>query len=310
MRTKYYPPEPAPPETRPRAPIYIVSKGRWTAPYTSTHLDRMGVPHYVVVEAAEAEAYRAALGPSATVVVLDPRYLEEYDTCDELGAAKGKGPGAARNFAWDHAVDLGASWHWVMDDNIDGFYRLYRNLKTPVADGSCFRAMEDFADRYENVGMAGPNYFMFASRKSKQPPFVLNTRIYSCNLIRNDVGMRWRGRYNEDTDLSLRLLKDGWVTVLFNAFLQWKLTTQTVAGGNTAEFYAQEGTLPKSIMQIALHPDVSRLVWRWGRPHHYVDYSGFRQRLRRRPDASIPDGPEEYGMVLEQRDQGGKWGPM
>jgi len=28
-------------------------------------------------------------------------------------------------------------------------------------------------------------------------------------LIRNDIPYRWRAKYNEDTDLSLRVLKDG-----------------------------------------------------------------------------------------------------
>ena len=105
--------------------------------------------------------------------------------------------------------------------------------------------------------MSGPNYFMFASRKTAVPPFVTNTRIYSCNLIRNDVPFRWRGRYNEDTDLSLRMLKAGWCTIQFNAFLQFKMSTQTVKGGNTADFYAVEGTGAKSAMIVALHPDVS-----------------------------------------------------
>ena len=47
----------------------------------------------------------------------------------------------------------------------------------------------------------------------------------------------WRGRYNEDTDLSLRALKDGWCTVLFNAFLIGKVTTMRMKGGNTDNVY-------------------------------------------------------------------------
>ena len=284
----------------PKHPVYIVSKGRWETRLTSRALHRLGVEHFIVVEAQERDRYAAMIDPSATLLVLDPKYQVDYDACDDLGMTKGKGPGPARNFAWDHSVDsLGASWHWVMDDNIDGFFRLTKNLKTPVADGTIFRAMEDFCERYSNVGMAGPNYFMFASRKTKMPPLVFNTRIYSCNLIRNDVPYRWRGRYNEDTDISLRMLKDGLVTVQFNAFLQLKQTTQTMTGGNTAEFYAKEGTRPKSEMQVKLHPDVSRIVWKWGRYHHYVDYKPFRRnRPALRPGAEILTGVNNYGMEL------------
>jgi hypothetical protein len=94
-------------------------------------------------------------------------------------------------------------------------------------------------------------------------------------LIRNDIPYRWRGRYNEDTDLSLRVLKDGWSTVQFNAVMGDKLCTQSMKGGNTEEFYAHEGTLHKSKMLEEMHPDVAKVHWRFGRWHHYVDYSPF-----------------------------------
>ncbi len=48
-----------------------------------------------------------------------------------------------------------------MDDNINGFYRLNHNLKIQVSDGTIFQCMEDFVNRYNNISMAGPNYFMF-----------------------------------------------------------------------------------------------------------------------------------------------------
>lgn len=285
----------------PKYPLYIVSKGRWETQHTSKVLHQMGVPHYVVVEEQEAEAYRAVAGPLATILVLDPAYQATYETCDDLGGSKGKGPGPARNFVWDRAIESGAEWHWVMDDNIREFVRFNKNKFARVDDGAFFRAMEAFCERYENVAMAGPQYFMFVTRRHKWPPFVTNTRIYSCNLIRNDTPYRWRGRYNEDTDLSIRMLRDHWCTVQFNAFLQHKLTTQSVRGGNTQEFYDREGTLAKSQMQVALHPDISRLVKRWGRVHHYVDYSGFTHRLRRKPGLVVPEGPDEFGLRLQYR---------
>lgn len=279
-------------------PIYIVSKGRWESRITATYLERMNVPYRIVIEEQEREQYAAVIDP-AKILILDPEYQRRYETFDNLGDTKSKGPGAARNFAWDHAIASGAAWHWVMDDNIRGFYRLNKNLKVPVEDGAIFRAMEDFVLRYENVAMAGPNYFMFASRKTAMPPFAANTRIYSCNLIRNDVPFRWRGRYNEDTDLSLCMLKAGWVTIQFNAFLQYKLPTQTVAGGNHADFYAKEGTLPKSEMLARMHPDVAKVVHRFSRVHHYVDYTPFkRNRLKRRAGALIEPGVNDYGMKL------------
>lgn len=295
-------------------PIYIVSKGRAAYMITSKALTRMGVPHFVVVEPQQADEYREAVAKMrllAEVVVMDLEEKARYELCDDLGLTKSTGPGPARNFAWRHAIESGASWHWVMDDNIKAFFRWNRNLKVPVADGAIFRAMEDFCDRYQNVAMAGPNYFMFASRKDVKPPFVSNTRIYSCNLIRNSITFRWRGRYNEDTILSLDILKAGWCTVQFNAFLQEKMETQKLPGGNTDEFYLKEGqkrdgakyadtgTVAKSQMLARVHPDVAKVAWIFKRVHHHVDYSRFkRQAFILKPGVEITPGPNEYGMQL------------
>jgi len=285
----------------PKYPLYIVSKGRWQSRLTSRALHSMGLRHYLVVEEQEYTKYAATIDDSVELLVLDRSYQRDYDTCDNLGDSKSRGPGPARNFAWDHSIAQGYPRHWVMDDNIKMFLRLQYNLKTPVGDGVVLVCMEDFVERYSNVGMAGPNYFMFASRKTEIPPFVLNTRIYSCNLIRNDLPYRWRGRYNEDTDLSIRMLKDGWCTILFNAFLQYKLPTQQLPGGNTEAFYAREGTLPKSKMLRELHPDITEIVWRFGRWHHYVNYSPFKRNgLVRQPnyDQLVSQSEGKYGMRL------------
>jgi hypothetical protein len=276
-------------------PVYIVSKGRWEKRLTADALEEMGVDFKIVVEQQEFDDYAKAVG-EAKVIVLPQKYLDEYVTCDDLGGTKGKGPGAARNFVLDHS---NSERHWVMDDNIDGFYRLNRNLKVKCVTPSIFRAAEDFVDRYENVPLAGFNYAMFAKRKDSPPPFVLNTRIYSCLLISNSIKHRWEGRYNEDTHLSLRVLKDGDCTIQFNAFLADKVRTQTMKGGNTDMFYANEGTLNKSKMLEELHPDCSRVVWKFDRWHHFVDYNQFkRNMLVRKAGLVIPEGTNNYGMVL------------
>jgi len=259
----------------------------------------MHAPYIVVVEEDERDQYAAVIGADR-ILVLDPQYQRDYDTFDDLGDSKSKGSGAARNFIWDHAVANGHSWHWILDDNIRVFYRLNHNAKVRLLDGTCFRAIEDFCLRYENVAIAGPNYQYFAKQRQPLKPLILNTRIYSCILIRNDIPYRWRGRFNEDTDLSLRVLKDGWCTVQFNAFLQDKIHTQTMAGGNTDTVYV-DGTLPKSRQIAEMHPDLCRVVWRFNRWHHYCDYRPFRgNKLIRKPDAVIPEGVNEYGMKLVQ----------
>jgi len=164
----------------PKYPLYVISKGRWEKRLTTNSLEKMGIPFRVVVEPTEYDKYAAVIDPAKILT------LPFHDL--------GQGSIPARNWVWDHAVSEGHLRHWIIDDNIDGFYRLNDNLKVPVSTGATFRAAEDFSDRYTNVGISGFNYFMFASRKTVIAPFTLNTRIYSCILIKNDLPYRWRGR--------------------------------------------------------------------------------------------------------------------
>jgi hypothetical protein len=344
----------------PTYPIYIPSKGRSDRQLTSKALTRMGVPHFTIVEEQERKAYEAHRSPLQTLITLDPEYRNRHVTFDDYGHSRSFGAGPARNMAWDHAIASGAKRHWDIDDNIRGFFRLNWNLKTPVSDGTVFAVMEQFADRYTNVAIAGPQYFMFAPRHVKLPPLVANTRIYSCSLILNEIPFRWRLRMNEDTDLSLQALKAGWATVQFNAFLQDKVTTQTMKGGyNSAGLYADKqpldheplyhthcpgkshahtgcnpigcmsnphepclifegwccdehlsrSTMWKSQMLVDQHPDVARIAWRFGRWHHYVDYSPFADnKLILKPGIEIGPETNNYGMILEQyRPDDGSW---
>jgi hypothetical protein len=274
-------------DKNPRYPLYIVSKGRADSRQTSRTLERMGVPYYIAVEPQDYEEYSC---------VIDEEKILKLPFSNH-----GDGPGRARNWCWDHAMSIGAKRFWVMDDNIEAFYRLHENRRIRVKDGGIFRAAEDFVDRFSNVPVAGFQYRFFCEPNAALPPFVLNTRIYSCQL--NETARteyRQRARWNEDTIQSLDVLKNGDCTIQFNAFLQGKGGTQKLKGGNTAEFYAKDGTYNKSAILAALHPDVAEVVWRYGRWHHHVDYSPFKDNklklVKRKKNT------QTYSMVLEEVD--------
>jgi hypothetical protein len=272
----------------PNYPVYIISKGRWKSRLTSKALERMGVPYRIVIEPQEYDQYAAVISP-AKILVLPFSNL-------------GQGSIPARNWVWEHSVSEGAARHWILDDNIYYFSRLHNNRKLKVFDGAPFRAIEDFTDRYENVALSGMHYFMFARQKAKIAPFEVNTRVYSCILIKNDIPYRWRGRYNEDTDLSLRALKDGWCTVLFLAFVARKQETMTAKGGNTDELYKGDGRLLMAQSLQQQHPDVTKITRKWGRWQHHVDYRPFKHnKLIKRQDVVIPEGVNNYGMKLVKR---------
>jgi hypothetical protein len=282
----------------PRYPVFVISKGRWETRHTVKTLERCGVPYRIVIEPQEYDQYAAVIDPAKILVT----------PFSNLG----QGSIPVRNFVWDVAVSEGYARHWVLDDNCDGLFRCNWSMKTPCKTGTPFALTEDFTERFENVRLSGLQYYMFIPRKNayQYPPVGINQRVYSCILIDNSLKHRWRGRYNEDTDLSLRVLKDGDCTLLMNAFLIRKLPTMTVKGGNLTELYQGAGRLEMARSLVEQHPDVTKVVYKFGRWQHSVDYSQFRtNKLRWKPGVreSIPPGFDEHGMVLERYNQDGTW---
>jgi hypothetical protein len=94
------------------------------------------------------------------------------------------------------------------------------------------------------------------------------------------------------------VLKSGCCTIQFNAFLCGKITTQRMGGGNTADFYDNEGTKPKSEMLEMMHPDVARVVFKFNRWHHKVDYRPFKTNRLIYAKPITNTGPNNYGMRL------------
>ena len=272
---------------QPQFPVFVVSKGRSKRNPTTKALQEMGVNFTLICEQDEFLQYTDLVGYD-NVLILPKRYKENYDTFWDDND-KRTGPGPARNFAWDFSVNQGFDFHWVLDDNIEKFERLNENKKIKCTSGAWFKCQEDFVLKYKNVALAGPAYSFFVPASDARPAFKINTRIYSCLLIKNDLPFQWRGRYNEDTYLSLRAMKENYCTVQFNAFLQDKRTTQALGGGNTAEFYDEEGTKNKSQMLVDMHPDCAELVWKFNRWHHHVDYKRFFNELERKSGSdSLP----------------------
>ena len=274
----------------PKYPVYIISKGRWESRLTSKTLEKINIPYHIVVEPQEYDKYASVIDPSKI-------YTLPFSNL-------GQGSIPARNWVWEHSISTGAERHWILDDNIYSFLRLNRNTRYYVTSGTIFNVAEKFVDRYKNVAMSGFNYDAFIKRRFNGPPFYANTRIYSCILIKNDLAHRWRGRYNEDTDLSLRFLIDGWCTILFNAFLCKKVETMTMKGGNTEELYKQDdefdGRFEMSEDLRKQHPHLVKTVRKWGRWQHSVDYGWFKKnnKLILKPDVVIPHGINNYGMKL------------
>lgn len=295
---------------QPRYPIYIISKGRYepSLMLTVKTLEEIHCDYRIVVEPQEADLYKkSGVIKRGEILVLPEGFRENplYAITGKMGTVGGSIP--ARNFVWEHSIAEGNKRHWILDDNIRDFYRSHKNTRLIVRSTAPFRVCEDFTDRFENVKMSGLNYDFFVPVSRNAPPYYQNTRIYSCTLLANDIPFRWRGKYNEDTRLSLDILKAGYCTILLNAFSAGKAASSAkgwAKGGNTDIYKETNGRL-EFVKELQLdHPDVVELTQKWGRWHHHVNYSPFmKNKLIPREGLVLNRKSNEYGLRLVRLDE-------
>lgn len=246
-------------------------------------------------------------------VVVEPQELKKYQRFFKpeqllVTPHSDKGLTVTRNWIWDYAEAQGFEKFWTFDDNIFDIWRLNKNLNIKVDSNAAVRVVEDFSDRFKNVGVTGMNYFMFVPRKQKIPPYTVNSRVYSNMLLKcnqkNPDGTPFRNNlyYNDDTDLNIRILKMGLCTIQFNIFQIHKAPTMTVKGGLTTNYETMESRKAVSQLIADAHPDIAKVVWKFNRWHHEVNYTRFKKnRLIKKTGLIIPDIVNEYGLILKEK---------
>lgn len=256
-------------------PIYIVSKGRHENPMTANLFKREDLDFKIVVEPQEYDLYCESVGKEYVLKL----------PFSNLGV----GSYPARNFCWEDSIKNGFDRHWVFDDNISKIRRINKGRKISCNAKKAIETLEEFTDRYTNVGITGFNYTNFVvAGSSDKKPFYINTHCYSAMLMKNDMDFRWRMKYNEDVDLCLQALDKRLCTLSFNAFTVDKTsTTAKMKGGNQTELYkgnAYEMKVLKARSLEEIWPEYCSTIIRFNRPHHWVNWGKFKHGLIRRKD--------------------------
>lgn len=256
-------------ESKPKYPIYIISKGRADRPLTARLFEKAGLDYLIVVEPQEAENYKQALGEHRVLVL----------PFSNLGL----GSYPARNFCWEHAKKQGYRYHWLFDDNLIRFKKWINGKRTTCNEiiNQALIFVETYAIK-ENIDISGfeePNF----STKPPKKPFKYNCHVYSAMLIKNNLPYRWRLKYNEDVDLNLQVLHNGGKTSSCMYYLADKVSTSAkMKGGNQDELYKgndPKKKLLKAKMLEAVWPQYVKTVIRFGRYHHLIDWKQFQKKF-------------------------------
>lgn len=275
-------------------PIFVISYNRAKNNKTSKTLANFGVYHYLIIHKEQIAEYKQFLTPEqkkyTAILEFDDKYKYQYETCDNIPhSVKNAGSGAERNFAWDYSIKLGAKAHWLMDDNIKNFMYIagickrnntyVRRICNKEKFWELFPEAEKFFDKYENLLMMELTQNDFCIQVSKLK-YMLNTRCFSCNLIWNDMPLRWRGRYNEDVILSYDIMNAGYCIASYKGILKQKQSTREAVGGNHAVksgdtnslysdgFDYKHSSADKTNLLLKVYPQYFRKVIKYGRVHH------------------------------------------
>lgn len=276
----------------PRYPVYIPSKGRADRLLTAKMFTKDGVPFQIVVEPNEVPAYAKQWGEDKLLVLPE----------------NNRGLVYSRNWIKRHSTAQGHARHWQFDDDIKRMVRLHCGARLRCPAGTALAVAEDFTDRYENVAITSFNSWFFLPvtgvMAKDWKPFLLNSRCYTVFLVSNAIPNYWRGRYNEDTDMSLQVLAAGMCTVLLNAFLIDTPTTMTAPGGQMVSAtgsYQGDGRLKMARDLERRWPGTVSVKRKFKRAQHEVKglWQKFDNALRLKPGAQIAKEPNDYGLALE-----------
>jgi len=249
-------------------PVYIISKGRFDVTMTANLFEADNLDYLIAVEPQEYDSYVNKLGKDRVLKL----------PFSNLGL----GSYPARNFCWEHAKNLGYTYHWLFDDNITSFYKWINAKRTQVKD---IKTALNYIENYtlkNNIDLGGFEEYNFV-RKIPKHPFKYNCHIYSALLIKNNLPYRWRLKYNEDVDLCLQVLHNGGSTASCVYYTMNKISTsKKMKGGNQDELYKgndPKKKLLKAKMLEAQWPQYAKTVIRFNRIHHFVDWKVFKKPI-------------------------------
>lgn len=261
--------------------IYIISKGRPQC-VTAQTLTRIKYPGkwYIVVgnNDLELESYKKRWGDR--IIVFDwYKEVKNTDLMDNFGYdKKASGASPVRNAARKISKENGELRHWQFDDDYLDFsrYNPYLNKNETIKDGrilfSSMYRIADFANdaKLNNIGFALATIEGNPQRRHKWGPRVYNAHNLPSD---DDLFVEWKGRMNDDTINAVNVWRTGGVEMMVK-FLQLRMEPTQKSEGGLTDLYKEDGTVRKTAYLLLACPAFSKLVIRFGRFHHNVNWRG------------------------------------
>jgi hypothetical protein len=176
-------------------PIFIPSKGRAGTQKTATLLSESNVQFKFVVEPNEAAAY-SQIG----------RIIELPEN--------GMGLAYSRNFTLNHARQNSIKWFWMLDDDVNGFYKSNGKKNSRCSAAEALLEAQMILSGIPRIGQGALEYQQYSWSAKNQLKLnsycdvavCINTEKTKQCTFRKEVGLK------EDRDFTLQVLSSGALT--------------------------------------------------------------------------------------------------
>jgi hypothetical protein len=263
--------------------VYIISKGRpeCRTAKTLTTVRYAGEWYIVCGNNDETlEQYISNWGKDRVIVFDWFKESQHTDFLDNFGVEKvSSGASPARNATMRISKKRGELRHWQFDDDYTGFYLKTKKGRSKKLSG---RLLEKHLYRLAEFGYeADINNVGFAVGSDSFPDGMYQTtkRVFNAhNLTNSKKFVEWRGRMNDDLINALEVYKNGFYEVSVKYLTLVMRPTQADKGGNT-DLYQDDGTVRKTSYAILIEPKATKLVIKFGRHHHEVNWRQITPKL-------------------------------
>lgn len=267
--------------------IYIISKGR---PHcrTAETLTKMEYPgEWFIVCGNNDETipqYQERWGKDRVLIFDWYQEVQHSDLLDNFGVEKmSSGAVPVRNATQRISTQRGELRHWQFDDDYNGFYSIIREAGQPK---HLRLSGEKFQQQLRWIAQFGHNARLsnagFAVGAETRPETVFKTarRVFNAHNMPSDPELftRWRGRMNDDLINAIETLRMGKREMSFKFMHMIMQETQSENGGNT-DIYVAHGTVRKTAYAVLIDPRNVRLIIKYGRYHHKVNWKGLCPRI-------------------------------
>lgn len=259
--------------------IYIISKGRphCTTAETLTNMNYKGEWFIVCGNNDDTlNDYKAKWGNK--VLVFD--WFEEVkrsDLLDNFGVEKmSSGAVPVRNAACKISKDRGELRHWQFDDDYNSFYTIRKELGKPkhrkLTGNEFERKLYSIAAFGLRANLANAGFAVSAETRPESV-FKVTKRVFNAHNMPSGGKLftRWRGRTNDDLINAIETWRKGNAEMAFRFMYMSMKATQSEKGGNT-DLYKAHGTVRKAAYAILIEPKAVKLLVKYGRYHHAVQW--------------------------------------